>query len=78
MTTPGILLREKAFSHRSRKTSEPMSYPYTAALQPVRERPGLALDLCFGMGQARGFFWCDTTSHPPQGSNPGGLARNSQ
>jgi hypothetical protein len=79
-TRPGggggyFLLREKTISRRSRK---PPPHPYTAASQPVRERPGLALDLCFGMGHARGFFLCDTADLPPRGSNPGGLGGSRQ
>jgi hypothetical protein len=44
----------------------------------MRERSKLTLDLCFDMRHTRNFFRCDTMDLPPKGSNPGGLARNSQ
>jgi hypothetical protein len=33
------------------ETPKPLSHPYIAAPQPVKKWTGLALDLCFGMGQ---------------------------
>jgi hypothetical protein len=47
------------------ETLKPLSHLYIAAPQPVKKWPGLALDLCFGMGQVSKIFWCDTIDLPP-------------
>jgi hypothetical protein len=61
-TPLGILLR-RIPSHKGRETSKPLPHPYTAAPWPVS-----ALDLCFGVGQTREFFFNLSLKFAPTGS----------
>ena len=54
-TTPGIVVIEEDILTQTEKTPEPLPHPDTGAPLPCDNREG-PFDLCFGMGQTRGFF----------------------
>ena len=54
MTTPSHCIKKKTFSRRPRKSPNLCPTLTQRHRRPVR--PSWSLDLCFGMGQTRGFF----------------------
>jgi hypothetical protein len=54
-TAPGIVLKKKTFSYRSRKSPNP--YPTCIQWHHNSRETELVLDPCFGVEQTRGFFF---------------------
>jgi hypothetical protein len=72
-TAPENCIKKKTFSHRSRKPLNPCpihTQRHRSPCEDDRDR-GRALDLCFGVGQTRGFFKPQPKIRSHEESNPG-------
>jgi hypothetical protein len=81
MTAPGYFTKREDLLSQILKTLEPLPHTYTTTPQLMRERPWVGLDLCFSMGQTRGFFFnldLEICSHWESNPGPGRCRRSLQ